>query len=341
MLCTNCGAANADDAKVCVSCGQPLSGVWDSPKSDLVSSDLETGGEISYAGFWERFAALILDNLILLGAWLVFAFIFAFIFGLIIGLVSVGGSSAATLQRYMPFFALASYGVFFLLVGSYFVLMESGEQGATFGKRVLKVRVVDADGRRISRGRALGRFAAHWISDITLCIGYLIQPFTPRKQALHDMISGTLVVKTERNSGGLAIVVGIVASFFLIVIIIAILAALAIPKYQDYLGRANLMRAEVVGRVATQAVEKYAAQTGKIPASLEETGVKLPPAPEVANVTVSPKDGQVRVEIGKGMPRGAAGKALVFDATRNSKGKIVWVCTGPGIPKDMLPPDCH
>jgi len=48
---------------------------------------------------------------------------------------------------------------------------------------------------RISFGRATGRFFARIISGLTLGIGYLMVAFTEKKQALHDMIAGTLVLR--------------------------------------------------------------------------------------------------------------------------------------------------
>jgi uncharacterized RDD family membrane protein YckC/Tfp pilus assembly protein PilE len=325
MLCTNCGATNADDAKVCKSCQQPLSGVWQSPKSELVGADAAAEG-YGYAGFWERLAALILDNLLL---------------GVVTGAISVGLGLAVARGGSSTGMVIAFYVVPLLLGAAYFVSMESGARGATFGKRALKLRVVDASGARITPARALGRYVAHALSYITLYIGYLIQPFTERKQALHDMVSGMVVVRTEKNSSSLAIVIAVLAALFVLLAVIGILAAVAIPAYQDYVVKSKMFKAEATGRMATQAVENYAAQTGKIPASLAETGVNLPAMREVDDVTVNPQDGEVQVVFAAGMGSRIAGKALVFDATRGADGKIVWTCSGPGIAANMLPPDCR
>jgi uncharacterized RDD family membrane protein YckC len=50
-------------------------------------------------------------------------------------------------------------------------------------------------GARISFGRATGRWAARYISVMTFGIGYIMAGFTARKQALHDLIAGTLVIR--------------------------------------------------------------------------------------------------------------------------------------------------
>ena len=67
---------------------------------------------------------------------------------------------------------------------------------ATPGKMACGIKVTDLDGRRISFGRATGRFFGKILSTLILLIGFLMQPFTARKQALHDILAGTLVVKS-------------------------------------------------------------------------------------------------------------------------------------------------
>jgi uncharacterized RDD family membrane protein YckC len=73
--------------------------------------------------------------------------------------------------------------------------MESSSKQATIGKLMLKIRVTNATGARIGFGRASGRYFAKFISGATLLIGYVMAGFTERKQALHDIIAGTLVFR--------------------------------------------------------------------------------------------------------------------------------------------------
>jgi uncharacterized RDD family membrane protein YckC len=81
----------------------------------------------------------------------------------------------------------------FVIQWLYFALMES-TRGATLGKMALGVIVTDMDGNRPSFGRASGRYFAKIISGLTLGLGYVIAGFSQQKQALHDMISGCLVI---------------------------------------------------------------------------------------------------------------------------------------------------
>jgi uncharacterized RDD family membrane protein YckC len=77
------------------------------------------------------------------------------------------------------------------------VMMSSVWQ-ATVGKKLLGLKVVDLRGNKPSTGRIWGRSLASLLSWFPLFgIGYLFVFFTARRQTLHDMIAGTLVVKDE------------------------------------------------------------------------------------------------------------------------------------------------
>jgi uncharacterized RDD family membrane protein YckC len=91
-------------------------------------------------------------------------------------------------------FTFVAVGV--LLQWLYYAYLESGEKQATWGKQALGLYVTDCAANRISFGRASGRFFAKIISGlIPLGIGYIMAGFTERKQALHDMIAGCLVLR--------------------------------------------------------------------------------------------------------------------------------------------------
>ena len=60
--------------------------------------------------------------------------------------------------------------------------------------------VTDLEGRRIGFGKATGRHFAKILSALILGIGFLMVAFTQRKQGLHDILAGTLVVKGQAPS---------------------------------------------------------------------------------------------------------------------------------------------
>ena len=79
----------------------------------------------------------------------------------------------------------------------YHACLESSSAQATIGQRAVHLTVTDGSGQRISFGRASGRFFASLLSGVILGIGYLMVAFTQRKQGLHDMVSGCVVLRSE------------------------------------------------------------------------------------------------------------------------------------------------
>ncbi|WP_428375890.1 RDD family protein [Lichenicoccus sp.] len=80
----------------------------------------------------------------------------------------------------------------------YFTLLESSRWQATVGKRVCHLRVTGLDGGRITPWRAIGRYAGKFVSAFILGIGFMMAGWTTRKQALHDLMAETLVVRLRR-----------------------------------------------------------------------------------------------------------------------------------------------
>lgn len=77
----------------------------------------------------------------------------------------------------------------------YSVVLETSAKQATWGKQIVGIRVTDLEGRRITVGRAVGRYFAKWITGCTCGIGLLMPLWTARKQTLHDLICGCLALK--------------------------------------------------------------------------------------------------------------------------------------------------
>ncbi|HBK66344.1 MAG TPA: hypothetical protein DD000_23340, partial [Cyanobacteria bacterium UBA11166] len=71
---------------------------------------------------------------------------------------------------------------------------ESSPKQATIGKQALGIVVTDLNNQPISFVTATIRHFSKILSGIILLIGYLMVLFTEKKQALHDMLAGTLVV---------------------------------------------------------------------------------------------------------------------------------------------------
>ena len=132
-----------------------------------------------YAGFWLRFCAVFIDGLIL---------------GIPLAILQI--MLEQNLARGSEEeFALLMAVVQVLTYWLYFALMESSAKQATLGKLAVGIKVITSDGARLSFARATGRHFAKFLSMLILYIGFVMAAFTRRKQALHDLIADTLVVK--------------------------------------------------------------------------------------------------------------------------------------------------
>ena len=81
--------------------------------------------------------------------------------------------------------------------GLYCASAESSVHQATPGKRLLKMKVVSMSHGRLTFQQATWRYYAKFLSTFALLVGFAIAIFHSRKQSLHDMIAGTLVVRSE------------------------------------------------------------------------------------------------------------------------------------------------
>jgi uncharacterized RDD family membrane protein YckC len=146
-----------------------------------------------YAGFWRRFAASFIDGIIV---WFIFFIVRAFISAIGLGQYLnplIGRDSDRSIVSWG---GIPTETALTLVIGMiYFGYQESSVWQATLGKRALGIIVTDLDGDRITPIRAIKRHIASILSTWIFFLGYLIQPFTRRRQALHDVIARTLVLK--------------------------------------------------------------------------------------------------------------------------------------------------
>lgn len=166
------------------SSGGPDWNPYQSPTIDVTtaSSDETGAGRIVYAEFMPRLGALILDSIFIALLTIVPAFIIGF------------GSMMAFGQESGPAIGSAISQLFSLFVQvAYYVGFETSAKQATWGKQIVGIKVTDLNGRRLTVGRALGRYFAKILSGCTV-IGWFLPLFTEKKQALHDIVAGTLVL---------------------------------------------------------------------------------------------------------------------------------------------------
>jgi uncharacterized RDD family membrane protein YckC len=133
----------------------------------------------AYGGFWRRGIAAAIDWMLI---------------GVVVSL-SIGyhGQLAPphSTVKIVVYYALAA-----ALVWGYFAVLEACAWRATLGKLVVGVRVTTLDGRRIGVGRATARLLAKFgLSLALLGLGFVLAAVDARRQALHDRVAGTLVVR--------------------------------------------------------------------------------------------------------------------------------------------------
>ena len=152
---------------------------------------------MAYAGFWRRFVALLIDGFILtIFCWVIVLVLMklGWDFGPTSNLIVDDQGIYRRIEDgdWSPIWKLNAIGL--AINWLYASIMLSSPMQATVGKIVMNIYVTDLQGRRIRFGRATVRFIASIASSLILLLGYLIMPLTARKQTLHDMVAGTLVI---------------------------------------------------------------------------------------------------------------------------------------------------
>ncbi|WP_089729581.1 RDD family protein [Candidatus Thiosymbion oneisti] len=144
----------------------------------------EINGATRFGGFWIRVGASFIDIVVLLIPVLLISFLFRAV-------------TPATDEMEIVVVELMDAILNIIVYWIYFAALHSSSWQASVGKKVVNLKVVDKNGNRISFGRATGRYFASFISALILGIGYMMVGWTKRKQGLHDMMAGTLVIKIE------------------------------------------------------------------------------------------------------------------------------------------------
>ena len=178
--------AEAGESAPCAECGRPF------PVEDMIDyggvkvcahckpaffqkirEGVVVGGARRYAGFWVRFGARFIDNLLL---WVI---------GFGIG-ATLGALGLAILATISGFVINIAYETFFL-----------GKFGQTPGKMALGLKVIRSDGSALTYGRGFGRYFGTVLSGLVLAIGYIMAAFDEEKRALHDHICDTRVIRVR------------------------------------------------------------------------------------------------------------------------------------------------
>ena len=186
VACSQCGGLfpaseviRYGNAAVCANC-KPLF-------IQKLKEGANVTGAMEFAGFGTRFAAYFVDGIITGILGMIVGALIGGIFGAAGGLSSGRAGGFIVLQ-------LVSAGVGLGIRAAYFIYFI-GKDGQTPGKKLCKIRVVNADGSPVSYGKAAGRFFGYILSSLILCIGFLMAAWDDEKRALHDRLCNTRVIK--------------------------------------------------------------------------------------------------------------------------------------------------
>jgi uncharacterized RDD family membrane protein YckC len=220
-----------------------------------------------------------------------------------------------------------------LFVALYFAFFTSSRLQATPGKALAAIKVTDLDGNRIGVGRSALRFVAALVSFALAGAGFVIAAWTPRRQALHDLIAGTVVVdanaEPEKIRGQLATPMSVWSR-------LGTIAMLAMVLLIGHVV-ADFMR-DVKVREAMMAmldeVEVFRKDVGR--AWGEGRPVPRAPAslPSGAKAVVAEADGKVTLET-------STGARFVFTPEKDASGTVLWNCAVTGVEQKFLPSMCR
>jgi uncharacterized RDD family membrane protein YckC len=206
LFCSQCGAQSTGGAGFCQKCGARLvpgtaspppapGGVYPAaaaapyPPATLGAAVLP---ESYYGGFWIRVAAYLLDSLILSAVFIPLFLIFC------LPIIMRVANQPNPEQGPPP----ELFGIIFMLVPIVWIvhwlyesLLTSSRWQGTVGKRILRLKVTDDFGNKITFARATGRFFAKILSGMVMYVGFIMVAFMERKRGLHDIICNTQVLR--------------------------------------------------------------------------------------------------------------------------------------------------
>jgi uncharacterized RDD family membrane protein YckC len=204
--CTNCGAANQENSQFCTSCGQRIGGSTVPvvpqgtspafPAQTVLPSTPAVAGwppGATYATWGDRAIGYIIDS-VLVGAGMGILYLFA---GALLTMMSgLGGHGAASAMCCMMIFL---FPVASLLVGIFNRVYLVATRGASIGQGVMRLRVVDSNGKLLTMGTAFIRLLAQVALSFVPVLGPLLDLCWPlwdeRRQTLHDKVVGSYVLK--------------------------------------------------------------------------------------------------------------------------------------------------
>lgn len=127
-------------------------------------------------------------------------------------------------------------------------------------------------------------------------------------------------------------------SIFVLVAIIGVLAAIAIPQFQVYKAKAEIISSLPLAQRTSKAVENYYYQHHALPQQLEDIGISShPDLPFVKEIDFNANNGTIKLVYNA---PGILNKSIDYTPRLDKNRKIFWTCSSDDIPANYLPPAC-
>jgi Tfp pilus assembly major pilin PilA len=299
MFCSQCGIANTDDAKFCVSCGSAIGVVapFHENPEPFYKAIIGTNNQEYYMNRFKEF-----DEKGKSGVTWHWPAFFVTLYWLLYR--KMWGRSA--LYFFLPYFIVILLTIF----GSAFI-------GIGFGIFFLLMWIVPplfAD----------AWYYKHCKKKIAECIASA-NDFNQQIKLLHP-------------KGGTSSILVIILPF-VVIAIIGILAAIALPAYQDYTTRAQISNTLVFSRQATAAVGEYITKNKAVPSNLAQAGFTESWPKTIRDLSINDKSGVMSITFAE--PVAIAGKKLLMVPSLDGQNGITWKCASEEIRKSFLPNACH
>lgn len=311
MFCPNCGKANNDFARQCTACGAELHTRF--AEAPVPEGDQTTGRFEAFVGPKNQ-------------SWYVSRFLQI-------------DSGDSRLGWHWPAFFVTFYWLLYRKMWLYALLylIAPFVLAIPIGAIVAAATNTPESGAMLS---GLIWFGGYWL----LPPMFATSLYYKHCNAKIDAVSSTCPSKARQlaalaQKGGtssLALVIGI----FVFIFMVGVIAAIAVPAYQQYATKAQLVQAEAVGKVASESVAAYFYEHQEIPETLEDAGFSVPLPNGVREMTVDRQEGSITITL-ESQNRMVDGKTIVLSPSLDADKNVRWSCTSPEIEDSLLPQHCQ
>lgn len=164
---------------------------------------------IKYASVGRRFLAFVIDNAIISIA---LYFVLYRILG--IDFLKLVFAEHSVFVKKISDITFQSNILFYVTLFAYQFIFLAYSSGATIGQKLLRLRVIKANGNPINLLTIVIRYIIGFISGIVLSLGHAWAIFDPKKQTWHDKASGTIVLESDTKPNVLVVILTFLFAMF-------------------------------------------------------------------------------------------------------------------------------